>query len=57
MAYWQGIVVAVAVIGVFFGSFAVVAFVRNRRGPGPGDDWQDHMAMRASEFVNRHGGP
>ena len=56
MEYWQGILVVVAILVVFFGSFALVAFLRRNRNT-PADDWQDDMAMRASEFVNRHGGP
>jgi hypothetical protein len=56
MEYWQGIVVVTVVIALFFGAFALVAFLRRDRRTGA-DDWHDDMAMRASEFVNRHGGP
>ena len=56
MEYWQGILVSVAVVSVFFAVFGCIAFLRRNRG-SQSDEWQDEMAMRASEFVNRHGGP
>ena len=56
MEYWQGVLIAVAAVGVFFGVFAGIAFLRRNRG-SQADEWHDEMAMRASEFVHRHGGP
>lgn len=53
--YWQGMLVVAVAIALFFGAFALVAFVRRGRRT-EADDRLDDMAMRANDFVNRHGG-